>query len=149
MANKVESFQLDHLSMPAPQVRMAGHQTGPKGDIISKFDLRFVKPNTDAIPTAALHTLEHLLATYMREYLDGIIDLSPMGCRTGFYLTVWGEVDSKRVETALVNSLKRITATAWEDVPATTAKECGNYRDHSLFGAIEYARTVIAGFESR
>jgi len=149
MTKKVESFQLDHLNMPAPQVRRAGIQTGPKGDVISKFDLRFLKPNTDAIPTGAVHTLEHLLATYMRERLDGLIDLSPMGCRTGFYLTVWGDVDSKTIKDALLYSLNRVVETAWDEVPGTTAKECGNYRDHSLFGAKEYAKQVIEGFAKK
>ena len=135
--------------MAAPQVRPAGVQTGPKGDVISKFDLRFLKPNTDAIPTAAVHTLEHLLATYMRERLVGIVDLSPMGCRTGFYLTVWGEVSGEAVRDALLYSLQKVIATEWSDVPGTTAKECGNYRDHSLFGAQEYARQVIEGFAKR
>jgi S-ribosylhomocysteine lyase len=142
----VESFQLDHINMPAPQVWKAGTLVGPKGDLISKFDLRFIKPNSDAIPTGALHTLEHLLATYLRGNLEGIIDLSPMGCRTGFYLIVWGDVGCEAVEEALLISLKRIVTTQWEEVPGTTAAECGNYRDHSLFGAREYAKQVIAGF---
>lgn len=132
--------------MSAPQVRPAGVQAGPKGDKLSKFDLRFLKPNTDAMPTAALHTLEHLLATFMRERLEGIIDLSPMGCRTGFYLTVWGEISGERVREALVYSLEKVIAAEWSEVPATTAKECGNYRDHSLFGAQEYAKLVLEGF---
>jgi S-ribosylhomocysteine lyase len=149
MTKKIESFQLDHLTMPAPQVRRAGTLTGPKGDVISKFDLRFIKPNTDAIPTAAVHTLEHLLATYMRERLDGLIDLSPMGCRTGFYLTVWGDVSGEAVRDALLYSLKRVVETAWDEVPGTTAIECGNYRDHSLFGAKEYAKQVIEGFANK
>jgi S-ribosylhomocysteine lyase len=149
MTKKIESFQLDHLTMPAPQVRRAGTQTGPKGDVICKYDLRFLRPNVDAIPTGAIHTLEHLLATYMRERLDGLIDLSPMGCRTGFYLTVWGDVASETVKDALLYSLNRIIKTEWDDVPGTTAKECGNYRDHSLFGAKEYAKQVIAGFAKR
>jgi len=85
-----ESFLIDHTAMIAPQVRKVGVQTGPAGDRVSKFDLRFIKPNTDAMPTAAIHTLEHLLATYMKEYLEGVIDISPMGCRTGFYLSIWG-----------------------------------------------------------
>ena len=147
MTREVESFQLDHINMPAPQVRKAGTQTGLKGDSISKFDLRLVKPNTDAIPTGAMHTLEHLLATFLRERLEGIIDFSPMGCRTGFYLTIWGDVATGTIETALVESLKQVIHAEWKDVPGTTAKECGNYRDHSLFGAQEYARQVLEGFQ--
>jgi S-ribosylhomocysteine lyase len=149
MTNEVKSFQIDHLTMAAPQVRAAGVQIGPKGDAITKFDLRFVRPNTEAMPTGAVHTLEHLLATYMRERLEGIVDLSPMGCRTGFYLTVLGEVSGETVQAALLYSLRKVVATEWAEVPGTTAKECGNYRDHSLFGAQEYAKLVIEGFAKK
>jgi S-ribosylhomocysteine lyase len=85
----------------------------------------------------------------MRERLDGIIDLSPKGGRTGFYLTVWGNVDSQTVKDALLYSLKGVVDTEWDEVPGTTAKECDNYRDHSLFGAKEYAKQVIEGFEEK
>jgi S-ribosylhomocysteine lyase len=142
----LESFLIDHIAMEAPQVRKAGTQTGPSGDIVSKFDLRFIKPNTDAIPTAAIHTLEHLLATYMKERLEGVIDISPMGCRTGVYLSIWGDISSDIIQQALIKSLEQILKASWEDVPGTTSRECGNYRDHSLFSAQEYARTVLEGF---
>lgn len=142
----VESFSLDHTTMPAPQVRKAGLLSGPLGDQISKFDLRLIKPNSDAIPTGALHTMEHLLALFLRQQLGDIIDCSPMGCRTGFYLTVWGDVTADTIQTALVESLRLIVETKWEDVPGTTAKECGNYRDHSLFAAQEYAKMILTGF---
>lgn len=141
-----ESFSIDHTSMAAPQVRKAGLQAGPIGDQISKFDLRLVKPNTESIPTGALHTMEHLLALYLRQHLEDIIDISPMGCRTGFYLIVWGDVSPETVKSALIDSLRQILVTKWDDVPGTTAKECGNYRDHSLFSAKEYARMVLNGF---
>ena len=81
---------------------------GPIGDKVTKFDLRLVKPNMNALPTAALHTLEHLLATYLRQHLDGLIDLSPMGCRTGFYLTMWGDIASECVREALMQSLRQV-----------------------------------------
>ena len=58
----VESFELDHTIVKAPYVRLIGEETGPKGDIISNFDIRLVQPNEDSIPTAGLHTIEHLLA---------------------------------------------------------------------------------------
>ncbi|MBD3170020.1 MAG: S-ribosylhomocysteine lyase [candidate division Zixibacteria bacterium] len=143
---KPESFTVDHISMQAPQVRKVGVYDGKHGDKISKFDLRFVKPNTGAIPTGGIHTLEHLLATYMKTYLDGVIDISPMGCRTGFYMSVWGNVPSGEVQRALIRSLHEVLNTAWEDVPGISARECGNYRDHSLFAAKEYARLVLEGY---
>jgi S-ribosylhomocysteine lyase len=143
---KVESFELDHTKVDAPYVRKAGNLTTHSGDLIKKYDLRLMQPNEETIPTAALHTIEHLLAGFMRERIDGIIDVSPMGCRTGFYLTKIGQSDLEEIEQALISSLEEVIAT--EDVPAMTAKQCGNYRDHSLFGAQEYARKFLAGFQS-
>ena len=85
----VESFELDHTAVKAPYVRLIGEETGPKGDIISNFDIRLVQPNENAIPTAGLHTIEHLLAMLIRKRIDGMIDCSPFGCRTGFHMIVW------------------------------------------------------------
>ena len=146
-AHTVESFNVDHTKMDAPQVRMAGRLTGPKGDVITKFDLRFVKPNTVPMPTEVLHTLEHLLAKYLRNVMDGVVDLSPMGCRTGFYLIVFGEHQAEEARTALIFSLRKVLQTRWEDVPGTDERSCGNYRDHSLPAAIEFAAEVLKGLE--
>ena len=117
---KVESFKLDHNKVKAPFVRKCCVLDGKMGDKVSKFDLRFLQPNKEAFGTAAMHGLEHLLATYLREELEGLIDLSPMGCRTGL----------EKVLNA-------------EEMIAATSVECGNYRDLSLFGAKEYAKYVL------
>jgi len=138
---KVESFLLDHTKVKAPFIRKCGTQQGENGDAISKFDLRFLQPNEEELPTAAVHTLEHLLAGYMREKMDNIIDISPMGCRTGFYMIAWGDVEVEVVIEALNYSLNKVIET--EEVPATNAVQCGNYRDHSLFSAKEYAKHVL------
>ncbi|WP_108032080.1 S-ribosylhomocysteine lyase [Trichococcus patagoniensis] len=144
---KVESFELDHDLVKAPYVRQAGYEVHETGAIVTKFDLRFVQPNQDALPTGAMHTLEHLLAINIRDYVDGVIDLSPMGCRTGFYMICWGEHTPEEIAVALEKVLQIVLETTV--VPATTAKECGNYRDHSLFGAKEYAKQVLAAGISR
>ncbi|MBU7316992.1 S-ribosylhomocysteine lyase [Paenibacillus oleatilyticus] len=138
---KVESFELDHTIVKAPYVRLAGTEKNEKGSTIQKYDLRFLQPNQEALPTAAVHTLEHLLATYLRDELTGVIDVSPMGCRTGFYLILWDEHEPADVAAALTNVLKKVVAT--ETVPAVSALECGNYKDHSLFSAQEYAKIVL------
>lgn len=138
---KVESFELDHTKVVAPYVRKAG-QDEREGVKITKFDLRFLQPNEKEMPTGAVHTIEHFLATFMREKMDGIIDISPMGCRTGFYMVAWGDVEVSTVVEALNYALKKILEQ--ETIPATTAKECGNYRDHSLFAAKEYIKEVLA-----
>lgn len=141
---KVESFSLDHDAVIAPYVRIAGQETGDKGDVITKFDLRFVQPNEQEMPTGAVHTLEHLLAGYIRDYLTGVIDISPMGCRTGFYMVTWGEMTTQEVAVALTKVLQRVVDSTWEDVQGRQRQECGNYRDHSLIGAQAYAQDVLA-----
>lgn len=82
----IESFTLDHSKVKAPYVRLISEQTGPAGDVISNYDVRLTQPNVQEIPTGAIHTLEHLLALYLRPQLEGYIDCSPYGCRTGFHL---------------------------------------------------------------
>ncbi|MCK8828166.1 S-ribosylhomocysteine lyase [Natroniella acetigena] len=144
---KVESFSLDHTKVDAPYVRKAGKITTPRGDIIQKYDLRLVQPNQGSIPTGALHTLEHLLATYIREEMADVVDISPMGCRTGFYLIKIGKLAIEEVEEVLIIALEKVVEANLGDIPATTAKECGNYRDHSLFGAQEYAKRVLKEFD--
>ncbi len=137
---KVESFELDHTKVIAPYVRLAGTEEHG-GALVQKYDLRFLQPNEDALPTGALHTLEHLLATQLRDELTGIIDISPMGCRTGFYLIIWDEHSPAEVRDALVKVLKNVLVA--ETVPAVRIEACGNYKDHSLFGAKEYAKIVL------
>ena len=142
---KVESFELDHTKVKAPYVRLITVEEGPKGDKISNFDLRLVQPNKNAIPTGGLHTIEHLLASLLRDRLDGVIDCSPFGCRTGFHLITWGEHSTTEVARALRDSLKAIRDDiTWEDVPGTTIESCGNYRDHSLFTAKEWCKVILA-----
>ncbi|HHV73874.1 MULTISPECIES: S-ribosylhomocysteine lyase [unclassified Thermoanaerobacterium] len=143
MEIKVESFKLDHRTVKAPYVRKSGTLVGPNGDVVTKYDIRLTQPNVDSIPTGGIHTLEHLFATYFRDYFDDIIDISPMGCRTGFYLTKFGDTSIDEIKDALRKVLERVLTTKEEDVPATNEIQCGNYRDHSLFTAKEYAKAVL------
>lgn len=140
---KVESFELDHDAVKAPYVRIAGQEEGPKGDKITKFDVRLAQPNVSAVDTAALHTLEHLSAAYIRDYMDHVIDISPMGCRTGFYVSVWGEPSTEDMAKAYTKVLQDVVKAEWQDVQGTERKSCGNYKDHSLFGAKEWAKIVL------
>lgn len=142
---EVESFSLDHTKVKAPYIRLIGVEHGPRGDAISNFDVRLVQPNEAEIPTAGLHTIEHTLAALLRTRFDGLIDISPFGCRTGFHMITWGEPTVETVAAAIKSSLEdlaeRIT---WDDVPGTEAVSCGNYRDHSLHSAKEWTRAVLA-----
>lgn len=142
---EVESFQLDHTKVQAPYVRKIAVEQGPKGDAITNYDIRLVQPNEGEIPTAGLHTIEHSIAGLLRARLEGVIDISPFGCRTGFHLIVWGEPTPAAVANAIKASLEDIAErVTWEDVPGISAVECGNYRDHSLHSAREWSRLVLA-----
>lgn len=141
----VESFELDHTAVKAPYVRLISSENGPKGDTITNFDIRLVQPNADAIPTSGLHTIEHLLAKLIRERIDGMIDCSPFGCRTGFHMIMWGEPSAKEIAQVIKSSLEEIAnRVSWEDVPGTTIESCGNYKDHSLFSAKEWAKLILS-----
>ncbi len=145
---KVDSFNLDHTKVTAPYVRVASKKTGEKGDIVTKFDVRFCQPNREFMTTAAIHTLEHLIAEYIRDEMDGVIDLSPMGCRTGFYFTIFGDVSEEFIAEHFLNVLIKVSM--WDKpIPAATVEECGNYRDHDLNGAKEWAAKWVDGIRKK
>ena len=130
----VKSFELDHTKVKAPYIRVADKTIGKKGDVVKKFDIRVCQPNKECLSTGVIHTLEHLIAEYLRDEINDVIDFSPMGCRTGFYLTVFGSAKCKDIYKSLKKILKKIIK--WEDeIPAKNEKECGNYIDHDLIGA--------------
>lgn len=140
----VESFTLDHTAVKAPYVRLIATESGPKGDVIANYDVRFVQPNEGEIPTSGLHTIEHLLASLLRDRMEGVIDISPFGCRTGFHLITWGQPSVEEVVGAITGSLQAIVDdVTWEDVPGVDAFSCGNYRDHSLHSAKEWSKAIL------
>ena len=140
----VESFELDHTIVKAPYVRLISEEVGPKGDIITNFDIRLIQPNENSIDTGGLHTIEHLLAKLIRQRIDGLIDCSPFGCRTGFHMIMWGKQDSTEIAKVIKSSLETIAnEITWEDVPGTTIESCGNYKDHSLHSAKEWAKLIL------
>lgn len=144
----VDSFNLDHTKVTAPFVRLAGTKIGEKGDVVTKFDIRFCQPNKEFMTTGTIHTLEHLMAEYIRDEMSGVIDLSPMGCRTGFYFTVFGNHTEEEIANHLLNVLSKVAV--WDKpVPATTEQECGNYRDHDLEGAKNYAKKWCDGINKK
>ena len=94
-----------------------------------------IQPNENSIDTGGLHTIEHLLAKLIRQRIDGLIDCSPFGCRTGFHMIMWGKQDPTEIAKVIKSSL--------EDVPGTTIESCGNYKDHSLHSAKEWAKLIL------
>lgn len=144
----LDSFLVDHTRMPAPAVRVAKTMKTPCGDTITVFDLRFCKPNKEMMGERGIHTLEHLFAGFMREHLNGpdveIIDISPMGCRTGFYMSLIGSPDEQRVAEAWKASMEDVLKVErLEDIPELNEYQCGSYRMHSLDEARDIARTVL------
>ena len=137
----VESFNLDHTLVKAPFVRKCSVYKGEKGDTVTKFDIRFTQPNVSELESEGIHTLEHLMATYIRDYADNIIDLSPLGCRTGFYLTVWGEPEAAEIAGIVTKTLGDVLKS--DSIPAENPVQCGNYKLHNLELAKQYADDVL------
>lgn len=144
---KIESFSLDHTKVKAPFVRQSEVFSTPHQDLITKYDLRFTQPNQEIMPTGTVHALEHLLAVFLRQEEERIIDISPMGCRTGFYLILLGEASPEKIARYLINALQKVLEA--KEVPAANPVQCGNYRDTSLFGAQEYAQQVLRGLREK
>lgn len=144
----LDSFKVDHTKMNAPAVRVAKTMKTPKGDTITVFDLRFCRPNIDILPVRGIHTMEHLFAGFMRDHLNSdsveIIDISPMGCRTGFYMSLIGTPSEQAVAEAWTKSMQ--DALKVEDqskIPELNVYQCGSYQEHSLAEAHEIARNVL------
>src|SRR5690625_7766559 len=91
----VESFNLDHTKVKAPYIRLAGVTKGENGDEIHKYDLRFKQPNKEHMDMPSIHSLEHLMAELSRDHSDKIVDISPMGCQTGYYLSEIGRASCR------------------------------------------------------
>ena len=145
----LDSFTVDHTKMPAPAVRKAKVMKTPCGDTITVYDLRFYKPNKEKMDGRGIHTLEHLFAGFMREHLNAedveIIDLSPMGCRTGFYMSVLGTPNEKRVAKAWKKSMEDVLQVqSKKDIPELNIYQCGTYTMHSLKNAKKIASDVLA-----
>ena len=144
----LDSFTVDHTIMPAPAVRKAKGMKTPHGDEITVFDLRFVKPNEEILSQEGIHTLEHLFAGFMREHLNSedteIIDLSPMGCRTGFYMSLVGTPSEERVANAWEAAMKDVlNVQEQKDIPELNLYQCGTYKMHSLDDAKAIAQAVL------
>lgn len=134
----IASFQIDHTILPRGM-----YTSRVDGDVVT-YDLRARRPNVEEVMTnAAIHTVEHLFATYVRntEFSDNIIYFGPMGCRTGFYFLTRGLTEEQAIE--LTKNAFKFVADYEGEIPGTTAKECGNYRDHDLNGAKEEAKMMV------
>lgn len=130
---KIASFTIDHLKL-VPGVYVSRKDTIGK-EVITTFDLRMTSPNDEPVMnTAEVHTIEHLAATFLRNhpvYGDKTIYFGPMGCRTGFYLLLAGDLTSKEIVPLMIEMFEFIRDFNGE-VPGASPKDCGNYLDMNL-----------------
>jgi S-ribosylhomocysteine lyase len=120
----------------------------PSGDDITVFDLRFCVPNEEILSERGIHTLEHLFAGFMRNHLNGdgveIIDISPMGCRTGFYMSLIGTPSEDKVATSWKSAMEDVLEVkAKSDIPELNEYQCGTYEMHSLEEAQAIAKMIL------
>lgn len=144
----LDSFTVDHTRMQAPAVRVAKTMQTPKGDTITVFDLRFTIPNQGILSEKGIHTLEHLYAGFMRNHLNGndieIIDISPMGCRTGFYMSLIGAPTEQQVANAWLAAMEDVLKVErQQDIPELNEYQCGTAAMHSLSEAQAIAQQVL------
>jgi len=130
---KIASFTIDHIKLK-PGVYVSRKDT-VGSEVITTFDLRMTSPNEEPVMnTAEMHTIEHLAATYLRnhdDYKNLTIYFGPMGCRTGFYLLLAGNYESKDIVPLMVSMFEFIRDFK-DEVPGASAKDCGNYLDMNL-----------------
>ncbi|MDP4178840.1 MAG: S-ribosylhomocysteine lyase [Bacillota bacterium] len=145
---KIASFTIDHLKLkPGVYVSRKDHVAE---NVITTFDIRITRPNFEPVlNTAEVHTIEHLAATYLRNNKDfgsKTVYFGPMGCRTGFYLLLAGDYESKNI-VELLKGLFEFIKDYEGDVPGAAAKDCGNYLDMNLpmakYVAAKYLNEVL------
>lgn len=130
---KITSFTIDHIKLQ-PGIYVS--RKDPVGsETITTFDLRLTSPNEEPVMnTAEMHTIEHLAATFLRNHKDfgsKIIYFGPMGCRTGFYLLLSGDYESKDILPLMIEMWEFIRDFK-DEIPGASAKDCGNYLDMNL-----------------
>ena len=130
---KIASFTNDHIKLQ-PGIYVSRKDFVGK-EVITTFDLRMTSPNEEPVMnTAEVHTIEHLGATFLRnhkDFSDKVIYFGPMGCRTGFYLLLAGNYESKEI-VPLITEMFIFIRDFHDEVPGASAKDCGNYLDMNL-----------------
>ena len=130
---KITSFTIDHIKLQPGLYVSRKDPVG--GETVTTFDLRLTSPNEEPVMnTAEVHAMEHLAATFLRNeptWKDRVLYFGPMGCRTGFYLLLKGDLSS-RDALPLVKDCFRYIADFRGEVPGASARDCGNYLDMNL-----------------
>lgn len=139
---RIASFEVDHTDL-----QKGMYTSRVDGDVVT-YDIRTRRPNVEEVmDNASIHTVEHLFATFVRNspLADKIIYFGPMGCRTGFYFLVRDMAQEDAIK--LTQQAFAFIAAYEGEIPGVSAAECGNYRDHSLEGAINEARLFLPVIE--
>ena len=146
---KITSFTIDHIRLQPGLYVSRKDKVGC--ETVTTFDLRLTSPNDEPVMnTAEIHTMEHLAATYLRNepvWKDRVLYFGPMGCRTGFYLLLAGDLESEDV-LPLVRDTFRFIGTFSGSVPGASARDCGNYLDMNLPMANYWGRRYAALLEA-
>lgn len=147
---KIASFTIDHNKLqPGVYVSRKDHIGA---EVVTTFDIRMTSPNEEPVMnTAEIHTIEHLAATFLRnhkDWKDRVVYFGPMGCRTGFYLLLAGDLESKDIVDLMVEMYSFMSSFEGE-VPGASAKDCGNYLDMNLpmakFISKKFLEEVLTG----
>lgn len=142
---KIASFTIDHTRLE-PGIYVSRKDTTPSGDVITTFDIRMTRPNREpALSPEALHAMEHLAATYLRnnpEWASRVVYWGPMGCCTGNYLLLSGDLQSRDILPLMRDTMEFVAAYEGE-IPGASARDCGNYTFMDLEAARLAARRYL------
>lgn len=146
---KIASFTVDHIRLQPGLYVSRKDRVGK--EVVTTFDLRITSPNDEPVMnTAEVHTIEHLAATYLRnreDWEDRVLYFGPMGCRTGFYLLLAGDLSSRDI-LGLVKECFVFIRDFEGEVPGASARDCGNYLDMNLPMAKYWAGRYAAWLET-
>ena len=141
--NKIESFKVDHIRLQKGLYVSRVDHIG--SEVLTTFDLRMKKANTELLDNKAIHSLEHLIATFVRndsEFASRVVYFGPMGCLTGMYLILHGAYKSSDIVPLMIRALEFVVAFEGE-IPGVSEVECGSYKLHSLQGAQKEASEYL------
>lgn len=142
---KIASFTIDHTRLE-PGIFVSRKDTTPSGDVITTFDIRMTRPNRDlALSPQALHAMEHLAATYLRnqqDWKEKVVYWGPMGCCTGNYLIMQGKLEPQDI-VGLMRDTFRFVAGFEGEIPGATPRDCGNYSYMDAAGARREAQRYL------
>lgn len=144
---RIASFTVDHTKME--QGLYVSRRDKKDNTVITTFDMRVTAPNKEPVmDTPAVHTIEHLCATFLRNssIKEDVVYFGPMGCRTGFYIVLFGDLSSQDVYETVID-MCNFVLNFEGDIPGATAEECGNFKEQNLDMAKYYIKKYKENLE--